>query len=391
MKICLITDTYPPFINGVSTSCYNLVQTLRAHGNDVLVVCPRTDDGPLKVEDGVVYVPGFELKKIYGYRLTNLFPKKAYEIIKKFKPDVIHNQTDFSLGIFARLISNKLHIPIVYTYHTSYEDYTYYITKGFLDRIAKRIVRSYSKGVSESCEEFITPSYKTKEHMRFTGSDVYINIIPTGIDFSTFDKKNIDMERMKEFKKKYQINNDTKVFLILGRVAKEKSMDVSIRGFKAFVDQNKDIDARLFIVGGGPQKEELEALVNDLGIASKTVFIGPVPASEVPFYYHLADIYTSASVTETQGLTFMEAMVSGAIVLARFDTNLENTIVDGESGFFFSSEDEFVAKAKRIIELNEIEKKTIQENALKICDIYSIEKFYNHIMEVYIRAEKKFW
>ena len=168
-------------------------------------------------------------------------------------------------------------------------------------------------------------------------------------------------------------------------------MDYSIRGFAAFLEKHPDFDAKMLVVGDGPQRPELELLVHELHISDKVDFIGKVPASEVPFYYHLADIYTSASITETQGLTFMEAMASGTIVLARFDSNLADTIIDGQTGFFFTDEESFVEKSERIFALSEAGRKEIINNSYKVVDIYSIDKFYENIMEVYNRALKKFW
>ena len=136
MRIAIFTDTYPPFINGVSTSTYNLVNALMARGHEVLVLAPRFTNGKLEQVGNVVYIPGIYLKKLYGYRLTNLFANKPIKIVKKFKPDIIHNQTDFTIGVVARRCAKKLKLPIVYTYHTSYEDYTYYVTHGIMDRFA---------------------------------------------------------------------------------------------------------------------------------------------------------------------------------------------------------------------------------------------------------------
>lgn len=392
MRIALFTDTYPPFINGVSTSCYNLAKTFRDRGHRVLVVCPNASEAKdIKIEGDNIYLPGIELKNLYGYRLTKIFSKRVFNIVKEFKPDLIHNQTDSTVGQFAKIAAARLNIPIIYTYHTSYEDYTYYATHGFFDRAAKRFVRNYAKVVGDNSTEFITPSYKTKEYMRFAGSDIFINIIPTGIDFSLFDASRQDPEKQKAFREAHGIKETTKVFLILGRIAKEKSMDFSIRGFASYVKKHPDEDVKMLVVGGGPQKEELEQLVKDLGVNHLVDFIGPVPASEVPFYYHLADIYTSASITETQGLTFMEAMVSNDIVLARYDDNLSGTIIDGETGFFFTDEDSFILKAERIFSMSEKEKEEINNNAMKIVDIYSIDRFYENIMGVYKRAIKKFW
>lgn len=391
MRIALLTDTYPPFINGVSTSCYNLVQALKKHGNEVLVVTPRPTDGPLECKDGIIRVPGIELKKLYGYRLTSLFSPKVLKMIKEFKPDVIHNQTDSTIGQFAKIVAGRLNVPIIYTYHTSYEDYSYYATHGYFDRLAKQILRSYTRTVANNTTEFITPSYKTKEYLRFVGSDIYINIIPTGIDFSIFADDKISLERQKAFRLEHHINPGCKVFLLLGRIAKEKSMDFSLKGFAMYHQKHPNQDIKMLVVGAGPQSEELKELVKTLQIDHLTDFIGAVPASEVNFYYHLADIYTSASLTETQGLTFMEAMASRTIVLARQDTNLADTIIDNETGFFFTDETDFVLKAERIFAMSEEELNIIRSAALKICDNYSLEKFYSRIMEVYQRAVRKYW
>lgn len=391
MNIALFTDTYPPFINGVSTSCYNLAETLKAHGHQVLVVTPRSSKGKFEVRNGIVFVPGLEMKKLYGYRLTRIYSNKLFQIVKAFKPDVIHNQTDSTIGQCSKIIAHLLKVPIIYTYHTAYEDYTYYVTHGFFDRIARKIIRSYSQIVANNSTEFITPSVKTKEYMRYSGSDIYVNVIPTGIDFSIFADDKVDVERSNKFRKEHGIKEDTKTFLILGRIAKEKSMDVSLRGFAKYHELYPNKDIKMIVVGNGPQKPELEQLVKTLKIDHLVDFIGAVPASEVPFYYHLADIYTSASVTETQGLTFMEAMSSGAIVLARYDTNLSGTIIDNDTGFFFTGEQEFVDKVNRIFDMSKEELQTIRNNAYDIVDAYSIEKFYTSIMEVYYRAIKKYW
>lgn len=391
MRIALFTDTYPPFVNGVSTSTFNLANALTARGHEVLVVAPRFTDGKMEQIGNVLYIPGIALKKIYGYRVTNFFANKPISIVKKFKPDLIHNQTDFTIGVFARRCAKKLKLPIVYTYHTSYEDYTYYVTHGIMDRFAKRFVRAYSRDLSGRMTEFITPSEKTKEYMRMAGSDVYVNVIPTGIDFSIFKSDKIDQHKLAEFKQAHNIKPNTKVFLILGRIAKEKSMDVSLRSIALYHNKHPEVDIKVIVVGQGPFKEELELYAEELGISNLTDFIGEVGCLEVPFYYHLCDIYTSASITETQGLTFMEAMAAGKIVLARFDSNLTGTITNGKTGFFFTDDNSFVNQVEKIFSLSSKEKEAIIKEAYATVDAYSIDKFYDNIVRVYKRAIRKFW
>lgn len=391
MRIAIFTDTYPPFVNGVSTSTFNLANCLKAHGHDVLVVAPRPTDGKLYQIGDVLYIPGIYLKKLYGYRFTNIFASKPMQIVKKFKPDVIHNQTDFTIGVFARRAAKKLKVPIVYTYHTALEDYTYYAVRGIMDRFAKRFVRVYSRDLANKMTEFITPSEKTKEYMRSVGSDTYINVIPTGIDFSIFKKEKIDQQKLEQFKKDHNIKPTTKVFLLLGRVAKEKSMDVSVKGFALYHKKHPEVDVKMLVVGDGPYREDLELLCEELGISHLVEFLGFVNSLEVPFYYHLCDIYTSASITETQGLTFMEAMAAGKIVLARFDSNLTGTIINGKTGFFFTDNASFVSQVEKIFAMNDEQRQEIIDEAYRIVDIYSIDKFYNNIVRVYKRAIRKYW
>ena len=114
-------------------------------------------------------------------------------------------------------------------------------------------------------------------------------------------------------------------------------------------------------------------------------------ANEVPLYYRLANLFVSASITETQGLTFMEAMASSIPILARFDENLVDVVTDNETGFYFSDELDFAKQIKKIMKLDNKQKEKILINAMNICNQYSLDKFYDNIMEVYTRAIRKYW
>ena len=205
------------------------------------------------------------------------------------------------------------------------------------------------------------------------------------------EKYELEKKEIERLKKEHDIDDETKIFLILGRIAAEKSMDVSIRGFHTFRTMYPDFKCRLLVVGDGPQKAELQQMVYDLKEEDYVEFLGKKSAEEVPFFYHLADIYTSASITETQGLTFMESMASGTIVLARFDVQLCETIVDEETGFFFNDLDSFATQSYRILTMSDSDKKLIVENAYRFVDKYSLDKFYENIMRVYNRAARKKW
>ena len=391
MNIVLFTDTYPPEINGVATSCQNLRNILIKKGHNVLVVTTNPINNDLTYEDGIIRIPGLNLKKLYGYRAAWVFNRKAAKYIKDFRPDVIHIHTDFGIGQFGRLMFKRLRLPGVYTYHTMYEDYTYYFTKGRFDQLVKGVLRNYTKGIIEGCHEVIIPSIKTKDYFREIKIDKSINIVPTGIDFDIFERKNFKQEDIDNEKARLGIMPLDKVLLSLGRVAKEKSIDVCIKGFANYLKEYKDEHIKFVIVGGGPALDELIKLTKDLGIDDKVIFVGAVKPDQVAFYYQLGDYFTSASISETQGLTFMESMAASLPVLARFDTNLIGVIEDNKTGFFYIDENNFVEVLHKVIHMKKEEKDLVIANAKEKLEPFSIDKFASNVVEVYKRAIKKNW
>jgi 1,2-diacylglycerol 3-alpha-glucosyltransferase len=387
MKIALFTDTYPPEINGVSVSVGLHQKVLMNQGHDVLVITTNPFGKLIDIDLGIVRIPGVELKKLYGYRLSSFFNAKAYQFIRKWQPDVIHIHTDAGIGIFGKITAFFLKVPTVVTYHTMYEDYTHYA--GFLKGLASRVVKRFSKSIAEQCTEFISPSLKTKERIRSYGVDRYINIVPTGIDFSRFQRTNLDSEKLAEIKSRWVLPGE-RVLLSLGRVAKEKSMDVILKGFSKVIESKED-NVRLLMVGDGPNRQGLIDLANQLGVSSHVSFVGAVPIQDVPYYYQIADVFVSASLTETQGLTFMEAMVSDRLVLCRFDENLANLIRHQQTGFIFNDEEDFVRQVNTIFNLTKEKREQIHRQAATAVNQYALPIFYENLIEVYQRATRQYW
>ena len=202
MRIGLFTDTYPPFINGVSTSVLMLKQGLEKLGHEVYVVTVNDESFSYKEEDGVLKIPSFPIG-LMNFRQSGIYPLKALKIIKKWKLDIIHSHTEFSIGTFARLISKQLNIPLVHTYHTMYEEYIYYITKGYFDSASKKLVEYLTLFLCDkTIDELIVPTEKAKELFKDkykVKRDVYV--IPSGIDTTRFYKENIDKNEIINLKK----------------------------------------------------------------------------------------------------------------------------------------------------------------------------------------------
>ena len=390
MRIGLFVDAYIPEINGVVTSTKTLFDAFRAHGDDVYVVTTNPFNNKVMVEDNIIRIPGIEIKKLYGYRLSWIYNHKALNFIRKLSLDVIHVQTEASIGIFGRILAKKFNIPLVYTYHTMYIDYTYYVTKGVLDPLAKSVVKRLSKILANGSTEFITTSLKTKKALRSYGIQKYINVIPNGIDIARFDRSNYQDEDFIKYRKEHNLE-DTFLILSLGRIAKEKSIDVCLKEYAEFLKTNSDIKTKFLIVGDGPAREELELLAVQLNIIDHVEFLGKVDHEMTSFYYNLCDLYISSSTSETQGLTFIEAMASSTLVLCRYDDNLNDVIIDGKTGFFFYKEEECHHLLSQIIKMPQEKKDLIIKDAYNNVQKYSIEKFYQSVKEVYNRAIRKRW
>lgn len=391
MRIAIFTDTYLPQINGVATSSANLRKTLVSFGQEVVVVTTNPFDSEFSFENGIMRIPGLEIKRLYGYIGAWLWNSTAMKELEKFKPDVIHVQTEAGVGQFGFLASMKLHCATVYTFHTMMEDYTYYVTHGFFDRAARGIVRGYVRYEIMQADEFITPSVKIQEYMRSIGVDSYINVVPTGIDFSIFDKKNINQRKVEALREQYGIDPKAYVVLSLGRVAKEKSIDICLRGYAKFLAKHPQDDTVFLLVGGGPALPELIKQAESLALGSHFKSTGPVSPDSVPYYYALGNCFVSASTTETQGLTFMEAMASSIVLFCRYDDSLLGTVKEGVNGFFFADENEFAEKLPSIISLPSSKLAQIVLEEQKANEPYTLEHFYKSIMEAYRRAIRKNW
>lgn len=389
MRIAMFSDTFVPDTNGVAVSTYNLFKALNEKGHQCFVVTSNPFSKEVVFKDNVLRIPGVEMKNLYGYHFAA--PNtKAWRILRKLKIDVVHIQSEAGMGIFGKGFARTEKIPYVYTYHTMYEDYTYYATKGRMETFAKSIIRRFSRWQAESADEFISPSEKTKVSLREYGVNRYINIIPTGVDFSKFKANKDNEEFLRNYAKEHNLDQ-TYNLVYVGRVAKEKSIDVIIAGYAKYILNNEKHGTKLVIVGGGPAIPELEEYATKLGIKDDVHFVGKVLPEDIGKYYHLGEIFVSASISETQGLTFMEAMAAERILLCRFDEGLVNVIKNGESGYFFNSEEDFGTMVDKIRALKPKEIRAIKDYANEIVDEYSNERFVARCLHVYERALRNSW
>lgn len=384
MRIGLFTDTYTPDINGVVSSIVTLQKELEKNGHDVYVITNHKAM-TMKKEGNVLRLPGLELKWLYGYKLSTPYHFSARDEIMKMNLDVIHVHTEFGVGMFGRIVAKYLNIPVVTTYHTMYEDYTHYINRfeiDEVDKITKKMVSSFSRSISDSAQAVISPSEKTKDTLIKYGVKTPIYVIPTGLNFDKFNPHHIDLEKVKEIRERYDIKENDRLIVFVGRIAPEKSIEIPIEGFRYVEDPS----IKFMIVGGGPQLKELQDMVRRYQLENKVIFTDKVPAEEVPAYYASADCFVSASLTETQGMTYLEALACGLPVFARYDEVIKDIVVDGDSGFIFETPQEFASKLADFMHLSEAKRQEYSKRALSKVAKYDAKVFCSKVLSVYYQA-----
>ncbi|WP_299032364.1 glycosyltransferase [uncultured Anaerococcus sp.] len=334
MRILITSDWYYPVVNGVVRSVMNLIEYLEGRGHEVRVL--TLSNTTKSYRDGKVYYVGsLSAEKIYPQaRISNLLAKSHLKEIKDWEPDVVHSQCEFSTFIMAKRIASDQEIPLVHTYHTVYEDYTHYFIPS--KQAGKKLVSVASKTLASFCDRIIVPTSKTERLLTSYGIDPYmIDIIPTGIHIPEMNDKAL-------LRKSLGIAEDEKVLLYLGRLGAEKN----IQEIMFYYDRLKNMDIKLYIVGGGPYLATLKEDAEE--ISKKVVFTGMVDSKSVNRYYQAADIFVTASTSETQGLTYYEALANGTIALCRDDAVLDGVIKNGFNGFKYRDFKEFENFVERV-------------------------------------------
>ena len=389
MRVGIFTESYPPLVNGVSTSILMLQKALEKLGHEVFIVTVSDDKKNYTLEDDghILRLPSMNLANCYDYKFTSVYPIKAVNIIKKMNLDVIHSNVEFTIGIFARVVSEQLGIPLVHTYHTNWEDYTHYITKNkkILDDICKKLLKYLVVFFEDkTVTELIVPSNKIynifKDKYKFTKN---IHIIQTGIETSKFYKENFSSKDINNLKKKYGIKKKDFVIMTVSRLAKEKSVDRLINNQKELLKRYPNM--KLLIVGDGPDIDKLKMQVCSLNISKNVIFTGKVPLEEIPIYYQLGDVFVTASKSETQGLTVVEAISSSLPIVAVKDDSFISSVIDDFNGYVFTSDEKYIESILKLYENNDIYNRLSNQSRILSSD-FSSEYFAFKVLKVYETA-----
>lgn len=374
MKILIVSDLYKPTINGVVTSIVNLKSGLESRGHEVRVLTLS----PTKksyVQDGEYYIGSIDAERIYpNTRLSMRSIKNEKKDILEWGPDIIHTQNEFCTFYIAKKIVKGTSIPIIDTYHTVYGDYTHYFFKS--KKLGLMAVVACTKLLGRNVNCIVAPTNKISNILNAYGVACPVHTIPSGIFLEKFYRE-VSTEKIAEIRGSLDIPEDHLVLISVSRIGKEKNLDELIRCMNKLKDRN----ISLVIVGDGPEKKKLEKMTEKAGLSSIVKFAGMVSPKTVASYYKMADLFVSASTSEAQGLTYIEALATGTPILCKKDECLNGVLDEAKNGYIFRTEKEFVQKLEFFIATEN--KAEMSENALNTVKKYSKESFVESLESLY--------
>ncbi len=377
MKILITSDWYIPAVNGVVTSVKNLRRELEARGHEVRVLTLSQNHRSCE-RDGVTYLGSVAAGLIYpGARLRTALAGKWVRELVEWGPDVVHSQCEFSTFFLARRIAEELEIPLVHTYHTVYEDYTHYFSPNV--RFGKKAAAVFTRWAASHTDCLIAPTGKVRLLLQGYGVRKPVFVVPSGIDLRRF-RSEPDPLRQNVLKASLDIPRDRTVLVFVGRLAEEKRVEELLR-FRADMGPG---GVTLLLVGDGPDRQRLEGAAAGLGLsAPDVVFAGMVPAEQVADWYQLGDLFVSASTSETQGLTYAEALAAGVPVLCRADPCLLGVVRDGENGWQYHDEEEFRTRLEDFL-AHPLEREALRRAARETGEEYSAQRFAERVEAIYL-------
>lgn len=359
MNIAFFTDAYWPRVNGVSVSVDSFARALVKAGHRVMIVCPEYPRQSAVNSGGaseplVLRLPSngvFFSKEDRAVKGSSWAPFE--NALKTFQPDIIHVNTEFGVALFGYRYAKKYGVPVVYTYHTIWEKYIKNYFPLVPDFLLQMFVKNYQRFLLKHADLFIVPTPQIGEMIKTYGVKRETRLLPTGIDPELFRH---DAEEKAAFRKKldekYPVLRGKRILIFAGRVVKEKNLGFIISMMKDLREKHPEII--LLIAGGGPDLDFYKKEAAAHNAADICVFPGYLERSELSLYYAVSDIFVFPSLTETQGLVTIEAMLSGIPVVA---IGVRGTVqvMGGDNGGFMVPNDPDIFR-ERVLQLLEDDK-----------------------------------
>jgi 1,2-diacylglycerol 3-alpha-glucosyltransferase len=382
MKILIATDTYYPDVNGAAYFTYRLATILAKRGHNVFVMCPSRSFKNMVANDKGVTVYGIRSISILIYQSFRVSPLFISGIIRgavgEISPDIVHIQNHFLIGKRVVSTAKKLGIPVIGTNHFMPENLVHYL---HLPEIAEKGLRKFAWRecirIFEKLDFVTTPTKTAVALLKNAGFSKDVMPISCGIDLERFKPTNDGLY----LKRIFAVPNNKPVLLYVGRLDKEKRIDIILR---ALPDILRVTSVHLVLAGIGKEKQKLEELTEKLGIQKAVTFTGFVPDKDLQNIYRIADLFVIAGIAELQSIVTMEAMASGLPVVAVNAMALPELVHDGENGYLFPDGDSQMLAEKVIAILsNQTMRAQMSKKSLEIIKDHDINKIVEKYESIY--------
>ena len=376
MKIGVFTDSYKPYTSGVVTSIANFKEELTRLGHEIHIFAPSYPNYD-ECEDNVYRYYSVPSPTNHDFTLAIPIHPGINSLIKNLQLDIIHVHSPFTMGRVGLRYARKYNLPLLFTYHTRYDQYVHYVPMAH--DLAREITIKYSSNFCNCCNHVIVPSAEIETNIRAFAVRTPISVIPSGVPIDKFVNGQKDWLRQH-----YLIPEENRILLFVGRLTKEKNIPFLIQAFQE-VKSNLP-HTTLVIIAQGPQEDELKNVARNLGMSLQNdiVFTGSMPFESLVNAYYSADLFVFSSLTETQGLVLIEAMAAGLPVVAVRASGVQEMVDDGLDGLLTSADTDQLAEAICRVLNDEQLYKNLQVNAREKARRYSSANMALKLEKLYI-------
>lgn len=364
MRIAMMTNNYKPVVGGVPIAIERLAEGLRERGHQVYIFAPEYDKKE-RQEEFVIRYRAFR-KKAGGY--VPLMKPIDLDMERKFRElqfDIIHVHHPVMIGQRAWYLGKKYGVPVVFTYHTQYEQYLHYwkpyhwlkeregsMEHKLVSFIENQLVLGFVRRFTERCSLVIAPTNQVQNILKEREWETDMTVLPTGLPdvfYAEYWKQRQEQYLGREYIRKVYGKGKRNILCTVARLSEEKNLKFILKSLVILKKRIGD-NFQLLLVGDGPQRQELESYVQELGISENVTFIGTVANEEIAAYHYAGDLFVFASKSETQGIVLLEAMAGASPVLAVEATGVCDVVRNGQNGYMTQEQEEaFAVKAEQIL------------------------------------------
>ncbi|MGQ9756344.1 MAG: glycosyltransferase [Desulfotomaculales bacterium] len=374
MRVAVFTDSYWPYTSGVVRSISTTIDELAALGCEVFVFAPRYRGVNKENKEKVFRFLALPSPTNPGYNIAIPFSPRLGLTLKRLRVDLVHTHSPFLLGRLGARHGHSLGLPVVFTYHTLYEEYVHYFP--FIRSITRSFTKRICVGFCNRVDLVITPTEIITKHISDMGVRTPIKKLPSGIRLGEFTGGN-----RRWFRERLGIREEEDVLLYVGRVGREKNLLFLLDAYREIV--NAWPKARLVLVGGGPELPTIRSVAEEWGLGDRVILAGPVAPADVRHCYAGADVFVFPSLTETQGLVIVEAKAAGLPAVAVRAFGVTEMIVDGADGFLVDLDREVFAKRVLCLLGNPALRHKMAQNARENALNFSAERMARELMRCY--------